>query len=127
MRDVEGVMFTSVDVDLKAQDLILNLHDGKVLHVRPDLLKEKRLLKQLIAKATALIGEHDVIEKIKYVNRLPKTIPEGMVLCHNHVRPQMPINTNGFRVFLAPKSKRYQRCKCGWADGIVHYTGITSK
>ena len=59
----------------------------------------------------------------RYVNKIPKKIPEGKILCHNHVQPAHPINMNGFRVWLVDSSDKWERCLCGWGDGIEHYKG----
>ena len=59
---------------------------------------------------------------MKYISKIPKVVPAGKLLCHNHVRPAEPINTNGFRAWLADPSDSYERCDCGWA-GLEHYKG----
>ena len=58
-----------------------------------------------------------------YVSKIPKTIPAGKVLVHNHlsqVTPSLRPGTRGFRAWVADRSKKYERCDCGWA-GLEHY------
>lgn len=62
-------------------------------------------------------------EITRYISRLPKTIPEGLKLCHNHVRPAelttVP-NQDGFRAWVTNQPpKGFKRCSCGWA-GLPH-------
>jgi hypothetical protein len=58
---------------------------------------------------------------------IPRTIPPGRVLVHNHVRPEgfhartVP-DFQGFRVwFQDPAPRRLRRCRCGWAPHLAHH------
>ena len=56
---------------------------------------------------------------------LPRTIPNGCVLAHNHVwhTIDMTPGRNGFRAWTWPRGKKprhFMRCNCGWA-GLLHY------
>lgn len=62
----------------------------------------------------------------RYVSRIPRAVPAGMVLVHNHVRPDGPDhlpNVNGFRAWLATPEPQYVPCSCGWAADMPggHY------
>jgi hypothetical protein len=59
------------------------------------------------------------------IGRIPRKVPEGRVLAHNHVMHTkgMPHGLNGFRCFTWPKGKQprhFVRCPCGWS-GLPHY------
>jgi len=50
-------------------------------------------------------------------------IPAGSYLVLNHVRPQKPLNGNGFRAWLTTKSDNLVRCRCrfgGCKSAKVH-------
>src|SRR5262245_57480673 len=54
---------------------------------------------------------------------VPRTIPPGRVLMHNHVQHtvDMSCGLNGFRCWTDDKPPRgFVRCKCGYA-GLPHY------
>ena len=65
------------------------------------------------------------MKDMKYVWAIPRVIPEGKILCHNHVRHE--VNTmpgvNGFRAWLAPANEHWLAwgydCPCGWS-GLKH-------
>jgi hypothetical protein len=55
----------------------------------------------------------------RYIPYVPKSIPPGRVLAHNHIRHtvDMPPGVNGFRAWTWPKGKHlrhFLRCNCGW-------------
>ena len=58
------------------------------------------------------------------VDVLPdEPIPAGSYLVHNHVRPQKPLNGNGFRAWIQTKSDNLVRCRCrfgGCKNSKVH-------
>jgi hypothetical protein len=64
----------------------------------------------------------------RYFNKpggIPRTIPAGRVLAHNHVRhtKDMGHGINGFRCWTWPQDKvprNFKRCGCGWS-GLPHY------
>jgi hypothetical protein len=65
------------------------------------------------------------VETLRYVSggTVPTSIPEGRVLCHNHVRhsPNTPVGENGFRAWTEAKApKGFVKCPCGWS-GLPHY------
>jgi len=53
-----------------------------------------------------------------YYNRLPRTLPPGQVIVHNHIKP--PIRSNGFRTWTQTHTGDLIRCHCGWSSR-VHY------
>ena len=57
---------------------------------------------------------------MKYIERIPRKISDGLVMVHNHVQPQNQIGLNGFRVWLQPIDETLVVCPCKWA-GQLHY------
>ena len=59
--------------------------------------------------------------------KLPRSVPEGRVLVHNHVRhePDTPTGVNGFRAWTVPvdwQAVPLVECDCGWAPlAGAHY------
>jgi hypothetical protein len=66
----------------------------------------------------------DRFHDVEYVRGLtiPKTIPEGRVLVHNHIRHSVRTRCGirGFRAWTQPLSERLEQCDCGWS-GLPHY------
>jgi hypothetical protein len=64
---------------------------------------------------------------MKYVSGIPKKLPKGGVLVHNHVfPPQKHLGLNGFRAWTQKADKRLLVvCRCKWAGvdlhGLTHY------
>jgi hypothetical protein len=63
---------------------------------------------------------------MRYLERLPKTIPPGRILVHNF--PPSPeqancLGLNGFRAFTVPETVKegFKKCSCGWS-GLEHCT-----
>jgi hypothetical protein len=56
------------------------------------------------------------------IGKLPRAIPTGYVLVHNHIRHAVgtPCGINGFRAWMQKPNNRLERCKCGWS-GLPHY------
>jgi hypothetical protein len=60
----------------------------------------------------------------EYLERLPKAVPAGRLLVHNHVRPARRLGWRGFRAWLLPADQPdgVEPCGCGWAAELgVHY------
>jgi hypothetical protein len=58
----------------------------------------------------------------QYVSEVPAVVPPGLVLVHNHVRPQRTLGRNGFRAWLDRPGDKYKRCDCDWAPRLEeHY------
>jgi hypothetical protein len=56
---------------------------------------------------------------VEYLRRLPKAVPAGSVLVHNHVRPTRHLNMRGFRAWLSqPDLDAFEVCACGWASKL---------
>src|SRR5262245_48385404 len=54
-----------------------------------------------------------------YVPRIPKVIPDGSVLVHNHIRPTRRLGSRGFRAWLqTPFTTKVLPCDCGWAGEL---------
>lgn len=53
---------------------------------------------------------------LNYVNAIPRELPDGVVLVHNHVRPASPIGMSGFRIWCQSPSDEPELvvCDCGW-------------
>ena len=60
------------------------------------------------------------LSKQEYLTKLPATVPTGLVLVHNSVRPAKRLGTRGFRAWLDQPSERYVTCACGWARETRH-------
>lgn len=63
---------------------------------------------------------------VRYVTGIPrKALPEGVVLVHNHIKPQKLIGMNGFRAWTQPLDNNVTLCRCDWAGadlrGLAHY------
>jgi hypothetical protein len=63
----------------------------------------------------------------RFYNRfgVPRTIPAGRVLAHNHIRHTVdtPHGLNGFRCWTWPQGevpRNFMHCECGWS-GLPHY------
>jgi hypothetical protein len=55
------------------------------------------------------------------LRRLPRAVPSGLVLVHNHVRPVRRLGARGFRAWLSPPSDQLSPCPCGWAPELGHH------
>jgi hypothetical protein len=51
-------------------------------------------------------------KRLIYLSRVPRKLPDGYVLVHNHVTPVLPIGRSGFRIWLAEQSDRHEVCPC---------------
>jgi hypothetical protein len=64
------------------------------------------------------------MEKRRYVKigTVPRKIPEGTVLVHNHIRhtADTPAGTDGFRAWAQAREPNLIPCDCGWA-GLEHF------
>ena len=50
-------------------------------------------------------------------------IPAASYVVHNHVRPQKPLNANGFRAWIQTKADNLVKCRCrfgGCKNSEVH-------
>jgi hypothetical protein len=57
-----------------------------------------------------------------YLARIPDSVPPGVVLVHNHIRPARRLGTRGFRAWLQPPDAALVMCNCGWAPELAeHY------
>jgi hypothetical protein len=60
-----------------------------------------------------------------YVPYIPKAVPRGKLLVHNHVEAlsnDHPPGLNGFRCWLQmPDELPVELCQCGWAPHLEHY------
>ena len=54
-----------------------------------------------------------------YPSTLPKAVPAGLALVHNHVKPAKRQGTRGFRFWLQRPNDRLEPCGCGWS-GLPH-------
>jgi hypothetical protein len=65
---------------------------------------------------------------MEYVFNLPKAVPVGKVLVHNHVRPTSQLGFAGFRAWLDDPEDKYEICHCGWAPKLSeHYRVARAK
>jgi hypothetical protein len=70
-------------------------------------------------------ADREIHKNMHYVrmDTLPKTIPEGRVLRHNHVKhgPGTTCGVNGFRAWTYPGvMDGFVNCPCTWS-GLPHY------
>jgi hypothetical protein len=65
-----------------------------------------------------------LLKEFHYVRggTVPKSIPAGRVLVHNHIRhtARTPCGERGFRAWTQKLEERLERCECGYA-GLPHY------
>ncbi len=60
--------------------------------------------------------------KMKYLRSMPKYVPAGKVVVHNHVRPQRGLGMDGFRAWLqSPDPARLVECDCKWAPELSQH------
>ena len=52
---------------------------------------------------------------MRYINSIPRKLPEGRVLVHNRVRPARPLGTGGFRAWTQIKDDTIEPCRCNFA------------
>jgi hypothetical protein len=77
-----------------------------------------------IARHTATtLDAHLIRTGVLYLTRLPKAVPDGRVLVHNHVRPTRHLGSRGFRAWLTDEgAERLEPCDCDWAPELGrHY------
>jgi hypothetical protein len=56
------------------------------------------------------------------LDRLPKVVPAGRFLYHNHIQPTRRLGSRGFRAYLADDVAGMEVCPCGWASDLgPHY------
>jgi hypothetical protein len=63
------------------------------------------------------------LEYKEYIERIPRKIPEGKVLVHNHIRLQRPIGRNGSRMWIQDLNDSIAFCPCGrawWRADLPH-------
>jgi hypothetical protein len=60
---------------------------------------------------------------MKYIDHIPRTLPEGKVLVHSHVLLQRPIGRNGSRMWIQDLDGTVSLCNCGreWWKHLPHY------
>ena len=66
--------------------------------------------------------------ELDYIDKLPRAVPDGRILVHNHVRPTRQIGMRGFRAWLgSPGEKRYEICPCEWAPELGEHYRVASR
>ena len=63
------------------------------------------------------------MQKMKYIEHIPRVLPEGKVLVHSHVLLQRPIGRNGSRMWIQDLDDTVSLCNCGreWWKHLPHY------
>ena len=58
-----------------------------------------------------------------YLTLVPKVVPSGKIIVHNHIRPRRVLGDGGFRAWITdPDDEKYELCTCGWARHLSeHY------
>jgi hypothetical protein len=91
---------------------------AKTIYKRKSTGKVKKVIYK--RKSTGKVEQ----DENRYVGRgVPRKIPPGRVLSHNHVThgPDWPTGPNGFRAWTnAKRLPNFVLCPCGWA-GLKHY------
>jgi hypothetical protein len=52
---------------------------------------------------------------MRYINSIPRKLPEGRVLVHNRARPARPLGTGGFRAWTQILDDTIEPCRCNFA------------
>ena len=65
---------------------------------------------------------------MRYVRSIPKRVPPGLILVHNHVVPvgvgpraTLAPGVNGFRAWFERRRRGHRVCRCGWAPDIAKH------
>ena len=60
---------------------------------------------------------------LTYLSTVPRQVPEGRIVVHNHVRPAKQLGDRGFRAWTeAADTPLRVPCPCGWAPHLAkHY------
>ncbi len=58
------------------------------------------------------------MREVDYLARLPKAVPDGRLLVHNHVRPSRRLGERGFRAWLTSDAGGSEPGDCGWAPEL---------
>lgn len=54
-----------------------------------------------------------------YLSRVPKAVPAGVAVVHNHIRPTQRLGSRGFRAWTqAPDPEQLEACPCEWAPWL---------
>jgi hypothetical protein len=82
----------------------------------------ERVLRALKGHADKLASALLTETATTYLDRLPMSVPEGMVLVHNSVRPSRQQGERGARYWLQAPNDRLVVCVCAWARELGrHY------
>jgi hypothetical protein len=63
----------------------------------------------------------------QYLEKLPRTAPEGRIIVHNFVRPTRHLGMRGFRAWTDEPSERYELCNCGWASELGNHYRVVDR
>ena len=89
---------------------------------KPVRRKRKTAPKKPTAKQRANAQAKRNAKNMRYLSRIPQSVPSGKIIAHNHARPTSPLGTEGFRAWIAEPSLEYEECPCKWAPELgVHY------
>ena len=88
---------------------------------------------QAIVRAQGQEGRRVMPRRIEsrlgtYLLSMPKAVPAGRLLVHNHVQPTRRIGSRGFRIWLAlpDTPPTLQRCTCRWAPELGPHFRVAS-
>ena len=61
----------------------------------------------------------------RYLRRVPKVVPAGRIVVHNHVRPMPVLGENGFRAWTEPEGTPDRVvCVCSWASHLDEHDRV---
>jgi hypothetical protein len=79
------------------------------------------MFKRTVAKTASLPAG------MTYLSRLPVSIPPGMVLVHNNVRPTRQLGDRGFRAWLSQSTVGLEPCRCNWAADLGQHFIVSNR
>jgi hypothetical protein len=127
VRELDGTTaFAAIERILQSPDLQKRCSEQRELRKiitqlrRAGLLREKLNVPQ--HHAGAMMKQPPVppdwltlARNADYLSKLPKRVPAGRVLIHNHVKPTRRLGSRGFRAWLAAEdTPGIEACDCGW-------------
>jgi hypothetical protein len=92
--------------------------------------KQDEILKRMREEEKLMKGTR------RYVAHVPRNVPDGWIVVHNHVNPvegreNVPLGWSGFRAWLAvpgaPGHPKYVVCRCAWAPHLERHYRVAQR